>query len=1035
MAGRYAVVMNDRTVTELRTYLKKVKRDLVPEFDIFIEKVETFAKLRQEAEDCFLHNNYRAKSRRHALPLDWLNIARILNPDTQSPEVSLVTEVVNLCLPEVDAIVQDLRKVLIRQREKVSLGLVQQVDAQCLRWLSKQPGRDSVEKAGSRQRILAVIRRENYNTLENRVLKDFIIRIQNPCSDYLKRNQPKFKEYDIVKRVGRLFVLCGEALRNPMMEDVGDLQEVPHPNYVLRQEWRYAKVWKAYCRIIRHAGIAERLWLRRQELIATLEKLRTHAPKHTSPRAKYQCPIWVNFVDGKNDLLDNPFYENEEGKTDTPADVNDIGTDKDVVIDLTGRQPCRDLLIYGRHDNAKPYLQNYDKPSLEDIEGKGHFFLREILKAKDRNKLSDYFEQLYALVGGERWFILVPDDWDAQWQEAVIKSVPLPRNRVFLLWRSVAAVIGSIAKLVNPREGNTIAVIDIQQGGNIGLSKLTLALGESGEGLVPQRKSHDRHKEFYSQVALSPRDAVPLRNALLTGRTNEYPLTSYDFAKIVAFVSDAQHVVFVNSLCHEIKNLPQGWLVTDDRLLESGTRRFIALRAANRTAYYDELEALSLIVQTKDERIESRTLVEANERSPGGREIITPAITKAAILQRGTDYVDLVLCMGDATAGTHLKIMRHPFKRSLGEDHAIDLVSRVTPGQGMAVVTVMSDFLREPITLDWSAGMTDKGKSGQALTMATLEDEMERSFPPDSPDVVSDDGLWANVQRTVEQYMVDAVSPDGLWFAKASWLYPNGTSLPHGANPLERLRRKNVFGNDPGFSLPKPRLAYSLWSKNASCFDYKALFSKLANDYEASRYNPDELARLIAWTYQANYPAFKRIRMQVVKKVLDYAAGKSEEAPLFQELTLCANLCVDAREWADCMNAVYHRIANSRNKVQRDFYLLYNLLQFHPTIICDTGIANSDACWKWVQHIPYWYEEYRYGGGRTISYILKSILYFLRCRRSDGKRFLTKEYDQERFEIISDCLSHPVHSTQEKLRCLVIKYLNNKGTIDGLPVD
>ncbi|MBV5332852.1 hypothetical protein JZU54_04675, partial [bacterium] len=85
--------------------------------------------------------------------------------------------------------------------------------------------------------------------------------------------EPRFKEEDIVKRVRRLAALCGEALDNPSLQATRDLAELPYPNYVLRQERRYSKIWKAYCLVIRHASIAERLWLRRDELTATLLRL------------------------------------------------------------------------------------------------------------------------------------------------------------------------------------------------------------------------------------------------------------------------------------------------------------------------------------------------------------------------------------------------------------------------------------------------------------------------------------------------------------------------------------------------------------------------------------------------------------------------------------------------------------------------------------------------------------------------------------------------------------------------------------------
>ena len=151
-------------------------------------------------------------------------------------------------------------------------------------------------------------------------------------------------------------------------------------------------------------------------------------------------------------------------------------------------------------------------------------------------------------------------------------------------------------------------------------------------------------------------------------------------------------------------------------------------------------------------------------------------------------------------------------------------------------------------------------------------------------------------------------------------------------------------------------------------------------------------------------------------------------------MTLCANLSITQSDWADCMNAVLYRISDYSNNVHRDFYLLYNLLQFHPSIIRATSINEPAVCWEWVQHFPYWYHKHL-NSRDTIGYILKSLLYFLRSRRFDGKIFLTKDRDSERYEIISECLDMPVHQTKEDLRKTVLEYLNNKGTIDGLPVD
>lgn len=1039
MAGCDAIEMVERSSIELRAYLRRANPDPDPDLDTFLEQVDTIFKLRVEAELNFKQKPHLAKSKRQALPLGWPTIAQIIQTDFESPPERLITQIARECLNDTEEIIYNMRKVLTRYREKVSIGMVQQVDSHCLRWLSKQPGRNAVEKAGAKQRILAIVRRENFNTLENRVFKDFLARTIHEATLYLRKNNLKlFRDHKTIKNVKRLGRICAEGLREPIMGEIGSVQELPVPNYVLRQERRYSKVWKAYCELIRQADIAERLLPLRKELAETLEKLNNMVSIHTNPMAKFHCPIWFNPLNGKcKEVIDRPFYENEiidEAKQNNPLSTREkaetvLLPSDNVIVDLNGIQPCRDLLIYSCHNNAKPYLQNYKKPSIEDINNK-KYFLTDLLRKPDSNDeslrpiLHDYFVQLHAYIGGKKWFVLVPDEWDALWQETIIKSIPLPRNNVFLLWRSIAAVIGISEHLKNPHENDNVAVVDIQQGGIVRMSKLMLALDINGNSLIPQRKSFARYPNCYAKIMINYIPSNSERNAFLYGRKTAYTLSRDNLERINNFVHGVKHVVLVDNI--GINPTITQWPIYDGELLTRGAERFIAQMTKGQIAYYDELEELSLIVQTEDEQVIAKPLVKSNEKSPGGKEIVTETIKRAAVFKRESDRVDLLLCMGEATPDTPLKKKTHEFNESLSEDHTIDLFARVAPGQGMAVVTVMSDFLRQPIELDFLHGMTE----GQ--TMSYIENEMNRSFPPDSPDVVADDVLWAGVMNQIQQYLMGKRSPDGSWFAKAKKLYPSGTLLPLGSSPMERLRRKNVFGNDPKYRYPSTN--QMILGQLTPSFDFKTLFKKLADDYLKYHTQRAEIIRLIAWTYASDEPAFDRIRRKAVKHVSDYANENTSLAPDIQEITLCANLCVSREEWITCLKAIEYRIKDYNNRVSHDFYLLYNLLQFHPTILIDTGYFKNDACWNLVKHIPHWYRIHR-KGGVAIGYILKSLLYFLRCRRFDGKRFLTKEYDPEHYSIISKCLDSPVHRAHENLRRLVIEYLNNKGTIDGLPVD
>lgn len=1026
--------MGERGSIELREYLRR--RDPPPDgaFDEFLWQVEVFFKLRVRAEQQFAAHPHTAKGRRGALPLDWKDIATVVEVDEASPPESVITQFARDCVGVAEEILTALRKVLVREREKVSLGLVQQVDPHCLRWLTRQPGRDGVEKAGARQRILAVVRRENYNTLENRVFKDFLARSGHEASIYLRKNEKRFPNHDVIKRVRRLAHLCEEGVRAPLLEGVGEVRELPVPNYVLRQERRYAKVWKAYVELIRQASVAERLWDRRDEVASTLNKLQIEAPRQTDLQARFHAPIWFNPLDGRHTLLDLPFYDNTWGDASV---VSSVTQQDDVVVDMTGGTLRWNLLIYGRHHNAKPYLQDYEKPSIEDRETGERFFLSDLLEQRDTARLREYLEQLHARLGGKRWFVLVPDDWDALWQETVIKAMPLARSHVFLLWRSVAAAMAAIPKLDGAEDGDEIAIVDVLLNGNIHMSRLAMTHTESGKHLVPQRKtlkhglSNERYGLFKMQQTACNQDQV----AFLEGKHVRFSWPTGTSCH--NFINRSRHVVLIsegNVIVPEvIKSCCS--VIGDHHLLEKGVTQFAECLNTGLIAYYDELEALSLIVQTEDENVVAKSLVAANEKWPGGHVMETPLLARAAVLLQGEDHVRFLLFMGEEAPGAPLKIKRHVFEDALEEDQALNLAVRMTPGQGMAVVSIQASFLRTPIELDFLHGMSDRDEDGMQLTIATVEDTMLRSFPPDAPHVVADENLWNQVSGAVRTWFMSPMhAPDGNWFAKAQDLYQVGMPLPEGVKAIERLRRKNVFGNDPEHRYP-------------TTGDFSCLFTKLRDAYDKENPTSDanstygRIVRTIAWTYQSDNNVFADVRKKTVERIATYAKKPLSSRPLPQEYSLCANLCNKPHEWKTLWNAVCIRLRDQSddNNVEEDLRLLYNLLQFHPTLLHEKKLCDGDACWEMMQLLLYWYPRYNEGGmngSKRIGYVLKCILYLLRRRRFDGKVFVTEKRDRERYESVRRCLNTlPIARTKRDLHRVVCEYLDGRGTIAGLPTD
>src|SRR6266699_4433910 len=68
-----------------------------------------------------------------------------------------------------DAISRHPRRILQRERHETPVSRIQELDSACIRDFARRPGISPIEKAGPRQRLLAIRRREHYTTLENQV--------------------------------------------------------------------------------------------------------------------------------------------------------------------------------------------------------------------------------------------------------------------------------------------------------------------------------------------------------------------------------------------------------------------------------------------------------------------------------------------------------------------------------------------------------------------------------------------------------------------------------------------------------------------------------------------------------------------------------------------------------------------------------------------------------------------------------------------------------------------------------------------------
>lgn len=988
------------------------------EYDEFILKVWEFFDLRVRAEDYFNVHPYVAKNAQGALPLPWCEIKSAF--EKSGPPETVLTLIAKRHYGTIDAIVGNIRKVLARERNKVPIGRVQQVDSHCLRWLTRQPGYSPIEKAGARQEILGVVRRENFDTLENRVLKDFLRRCLALSSVYLRKNDKVEwgKEATIIA-VRRLKALCIGALERPEFEKVKDISSLPQPNYVLQQDRLYSRIWDEYLKILREEDVAERLWNRNDEVADLYNKLHGKISLQCSPCAKYDTPIWFNQLDGHNSIVENPIWDNE--LLATPVEEAEVVKDDVIIIDLTFPWDNRNVLICpDNHPNAHPFIQNPHRPSLEP--GK-KVYLEEILANRDADALVSYFHHLHGILGGKKWVVLVPDHWDAAWLERIICARPpalFARSDMFLLWRSVAAALGYQIKQRELSNGESLLVEDGYCHDKY--NAIAIRFMDDGNGrVVPQRASLRLHGEDATEgdvrfiVERNKGDRVGLAKL---NRPNSF---GWRF----------------------------GCLCGNDSLLVDGARECLKRMSWGKTPYFDELDSLALVVTTRDERVEfSKPLVKHTERWPGGKKFITDEKQSVGTLHSGSRNLLLYLAEGQPREDLKLKEWKVDFDIATKDDAEIMCQVEITPGQGLATACFFASFLERPKLIDiGSATPSD-------MTKVRIERELKRHFPPTMPYVEACEEMWVTIKSQINDFLINGSAINNGLFAMAQnywgivdpYAKPSSGTRRYGKSrmfdantmsPIDRLKRENVFGNAKNNRVPDATKNYKEL--------FRALVTATAKDY---RY-----LRLLAWTYQFDNPDLESLRSSLYEKYVKKANPLDAV-----ETSFCANNFGDNDpRVGKILECALMNIA-STTPSENDLRLAYNLMQFHPAALsaCDTLRCESafyaivDAFNSYPFYtsrnslFAYWNRSTQ--TTKMAGYFIKCMLFVLHRRRfdpecltnprgwvrqrgRDGRETLVP-YGLLGKEIPGFTITLQAH---EAMRKSLIEYVNGRGNLEGIP--
>jgi len=193
-----------------------------------------------------------------------LDFVADLKLEMSEPRMALIVHIAETMHRQLPMTVNAARKVLVRERLMLPAGRVTETDTACLHWYVRQPGRTMAEKAATnRQALIGVSRRETYNTLENRVLKDFLLRCIRESKRYLNTevgNDQTLINSRRATRVRSFKHLCSNLRRIAFMEEIDKPPSPVRPNYALQNDFRYRQVWQMYKRLLKQEDEEDRMW-------------------------------------------------------------------------------------------------------------------------------------------------------------------------------------------------------------------------------------------------------------------------------------------------------------------------------------------------------------------------------------------------------------------------------------------------------------------------------------------------------------------------------------------------------------------------------------------------------------------------------------------------------------------------------------------------------------------------------------------------------------------------------------------------------
>lgn len=266
-----------------------------------------------------------------------------------------------------------IRRVLRRARELTPLDRVQEMDRASMLWLARQPGRSTAERAGAHQRVMSIVRQENFDTLENRVLHSYAALAANVARSW-QREHPRARNSARYLLVDTFRKKCLQVKRRCTELDIRRADATITPNYVLMEDRDYRSVYKAWVRLLKQEKEIDDLWAWQAESWTDFCIVAVTLALHDLPDSELvaQAPILWNgeAVAGRWFRQTNPlavfWLRNSNAVVEVQARPSGVSSKQAAarahvwlkISDLTNSNPPQRVPIWTLHAFEKPVVSD-----------------------------------------------------------------------------------------------------------------------------------------------------------------------------------------------------------------------------------------------------------------------------------------------------------------------------------------------------------------------------------------------------------------------------------------------------------------------------------------------------------------------------------------------------------------------------------------------------------------------------------------------------------------------------------------------------